>query len=252
MNHRKTSEQTSEILKKSKAVLTNGHFVYTSNKDGPCKPGDGNHGGGYVNKDALFPYADLITKLCGFFAEYFIEYNVEVVIAPAIGGVVLSYCTADILSMAGSKKVLSVYAEKVEKPGSALWHICFGLRKLWKKIPQLGQPSKNDFVIKRGFDKLITGKRVLVLEDVITTGGSIKKVIDAVRGCGGTVVGLGAICNRSGKSVCDVLDVPVFFPLIEIPFETWDEKDCPLCAKGVPINTDVGKGREYLARKQRG
>ncbi len=109
------------------------------------------------------------------------------------------------------------------------------------------------FVIRRGYDKLVAGKRVLVVEDVLTTGGSAKKVVEAVRAIGGEVIGLGVLCNRGGITPQDVGDVPELFALVNVKLDAWDEEECLRtgpCSKGIPINTDVGKGREYLAKKQ--
>ncbi|MDD2758579.1 MAG: phosphoribosyltransferase family protein [Patescibacteria group bacterium] len=185
-------------------------MVYTSGK----------HGDAYVNKDAIYPYTADIFFLCYDLAGEFTNLTdngprPEVVIAPAIGGVILSQWTAHHLG------ALALYAEK----------------------------DGDLFVIKRGYDKLIKGKKVLVVEDVITTGGSVKKVVEAARACGGEVIGVGALCNR-GKITAGDLDVPQLVSLLEIPLKAYEEADCPLCKAGVPINIDVGKGREYLQRKQ--
>ena len=104
-------------------------------------------------------------------------------------------------------------------------------------------------VFARGYDKLIPGKKVLVVEDILTTGGSAKKVVEAVRSCGGEVVGLGVLCNRDNVKAEDVGDVPELFALTNVQMESWPEKECPLCVEGVSINTEVGKGREYLDKK---
>jgi orotate phosphoribosyltransferase len=89
-----------------------------------------------------------------------------------------------------------------------------------------------------------------VVEDVITTGGSVKKVIEVTRALGGNIVGLGVLCNRGEITVENVANPPKLFALVNIKLDAWDEGECPLCAQGVPINTDVGKGREYLTRKK--
>ena len=209
-------QQVLAILAKVGAVITDSHIVYTSGK----------HGTAYVNKDAIYPHTEEISSICRAMATEFRHENVEVVIAPAIGGVILSQWTAHHLSQMTDHEVLGVYAEKSE--------------------------SSDAFVIKRGYDKIITGKNVLVVEDVLTTGGSVKKVIEATRAVGGTVIGLHVICNRGGIRHQDVANPPLLFALANITLDAWDEADCPLCAKGVPINTDVGKGREFLARKKAG
>lgn len=178
-----------------------------------------------MNKDAVYPHTRVTSRLCRSLARRFASENVDIVIAPAVGGIALSQWTAHHLSEITGYEVLSIYADK-EADGS--------------------------FVIKRGYDRLIPGKNILVVEDVLTTGGSVKKVIEATRALSGNVVGLGVLCNRGGITPADVAEPPILLALLNVKLDAWDEADCPLCAQGVPINTDVGKGREYLARKQAG
>jgi orotate phosphoribosyltransferase len=207
-----TEKQILDILAKIHAVITDSHLVYTSGK----------HGSAYVNKDAIYPHTEITSQLCEEIARHFASSGVEVVIAPTTGGVILSQWVAYHLTKITGREVFGVYAEK----------------------------DGDGFVIKRGYDKILAGKKVLVVEDILTTGGSVKKVIDASRAVGGDVIGLGALCNRGGITVADVSNPPELFALMTIKLDTWDEADCPLCKKGVPVNTDVGKGREYLAKKK--
>lgn len=202
------------LLAKVGAVITGSHIVYASGK----------HGTAYVNKDAVYPHTKETSELCRAIAKKFRSDGVQVVIAPAIGGVILSQWVATHLSELTGSEVFSVYAEKAN--------------------------NGDTFVIKRGYDKLVAGKNVLVVDDVITTGGSAKKVVEVTRAIGGNVIGLGALCNRGGVTPQDVADIPKLFALVNIKLDAWDEAECPFCAKGVPINPDVGKGREFLARKQ--
>jgi orotate phosphoribosyltransferase len=202
------------VLGEVGAVIADSHIVYTSGK----------HGTAYVNKDAVYPHTAETSRLCRAIAERFRDDNVEVVIAPAIGGVILSQWIAHHLTEMNGYEVFGVYAEKSE--------------------------SGDVFVIKRGYDKLIAGKNVLVVEDVLTTGGSAKKVVEATRAIGGNVVGLGVLCNRGGITPRDVADVPKLIALVDVKLDAYDEAMCPLCERNVPINTDVGKGREFLARRR--
>ena len=206
-------QEVLRVLGKVGLVIANSHIVYTSGK----------HGTAYVNKDAVYPHTKETSDLCRAIAQQFANDGVEVVIAPAIGGVILSQWTANHLTELTGSEVLGVYAEKAD--------------------------SGDAFIIKRGYDKIVAGKNVLVVEDVFTTGGSAKKVVEATRAIGGKVIGLGVLCNRGGITTQDVADVPELFALANVKLDAWDEADCPLCAQSVPINTDVGKGREYLARK---
>ena len=222
-------QEVLEILGRVGAVINDSHIVYTSGK----------HGTAYINKDALYPYTGYTSDLCREIAEQFTNYSVEMVIAPAIGGVILSQWTAHHLSKINGYKVLGVYAEKeilaIPDPEG-------------KSRPCYVETG--NFIIKRGYDKLVAKRNVLVVEDVLTTGGSAKKVIEAVRIIGCNVVGLGVLCNRGGITPQDVANPLKLFALTHVKLDSWEEADCPLCAQGVPINTDVGKGREYLARKE--
>ena len=201
-----------ETLARVGAIIVNSHIVYTSGK----------HGDSYVNKDAVYPHTDITSQLCEQIAQHFAKSNVDVVIAPAIGGVILSQWTAHHLSRICGKEVQSVYAEKAM--------------------------DSDEFIIKRGYDKIIAGKRTLVLEDVLNTGGSVQKVIVSARALGADLVGVGALCNRGDLSA-QKLDVPELFALVKVSLGAWDPEDCPLCQKHVPINTEVGKGRDFLAKQ---
>lgn len=208
-------KSSSEILASVGAIVTDDHFVYKS----------GRHGSVYVNKDALYPYTQATSVLCERLAEPFsiLENMIHVVVAPAIGGVILSTWTAHHLSLMQGNTTLSVYAEKAEN---------------------------DTFIIKRGYDKLIADKEVLIVEDVLTTGDSAKKVVDAVKAFGGRVRGVSVLYNR-GNVTKETLGVPRLRSLLDFAFEMIDEAECArtgLCAKGVPINTSLGHGREFLAR----
>jgi orotate phosphoribosyltransferase len=105
-------------------------------------------------------------------------------------------------------------------------------------------------VLKRGYGKVVKGKRVLVLDDILTTGTSARRTVAAVRDDGGFVVGVGCICNRSGGAVtADTLDVPQLQALLDLDLVTYAEDDCPLCRGNVPVNVEVGHGKEFLVRQ---
>ncbi len=207
------NKQIKDALEKIQAVITDSHLVYTSGK----------HGSTYFNKDAIYPHTEVTSMLCEEIAKHFASKGIEVVIAPAVGGVILSQWIAYHLTKITGREVLGVYAEK----------------------------DGDEFVIKRGYDKLSAGKKVLIVEDILTTGGSVKKVIDVARKIGANIMGLGVLCNRGGIKPEDVSNPPELFALINVNFDAWDEKDCPLCAKNMPINTDVGHGRKYVQEKSK-
>ncbi|MDD5098409.1 MAG: phosphoribosyltransferase family protein [Candidatus Pacebacteria bacterium] len=210
-----TDDLENRALKVFRSVkaITNGHFVLTSSL----------HAKTYINKDAVYMHPQRISWLCRLIAKEFYKDEIEVVVAPAVGGVILSQWVAYHLFKLTRRDVLAVYAEK----------------------------ENSGFVIKRGYEKAIFGKRVLIVEDILTTGGSVKKVVDLARANGGIVVGVAALCNRGGVTTDDISSPPKFFTLIDIEIKTWTEEKCPLCKEFVPINSDIGKGREYLAEKAR-
>jgi orotate phosphoribosyltransferase len=92
--------------------------------------------------------------------------------------------------------------------------------------------SEGAMTLRRGFH-IEPGSRVLVVEDVVTTGGSTREVMDAVTGDGGVVVGVGAIVNRSGR---ENLFAPLpFTALLTVDVPTYPPESCPLCVSGVPL-----------------
>lgn len=202
-----------ELLTGTGAIITDSHIVYTS----------GRHGSSYVNKDAVYPHTKIISSLCKKMADEFKGQKIDAVCGPTVGGVILAQWVAHFLSEMDGKNILAVYSE-VDENGNR--------------------------ILKRGYDKLVKGKRVLVVEDILTTGGSVAKVVSVLAAAGATVVGCSALVNRGGVSEKEVGNVPILKSLIKIDMTSWEEKECPLCKSGKPINTDVGKGREYLTKKQ--
>ena len=188
-----------------------GHFVGAS----------GLHMDTYVNKNAMYPFTREMSALCRSIAETFKGKGIEAVVGPSTGGIILSQWVAYHLSELEGKEVYSTYADKDEAQG---------------------------FAIRRGYDALIKDKKVLVVEDLVTTGGSLKKVIIATRAAGAEVVGAVAICNRGGVTK-EVVDNPdEFVSLLTVHLSQWPEADCDLCKGGIPVNTDVGHGKDFLAR----
>jgi orotate phosphoribosyltransferase len=120
-----------------------------------------------------------------------------VVLSPALGGVVIGHEVG---------RALGVRAIFAERQDGAL-------------------------ALRRGFT-LAPSDRVLVVEDVVTTGGSTRETMQVARAAGGQVVGAAAIVNRSGA--VPQFDVP-FAALLEVALPTYEPSDCPLCAKGLPV-----------------
>lgn len=89
------------------------------------------------------------------------------------------------------------------------------------------------------------GKRVFVLEDLTTTGLSVKKTVDTVRATGGKVVAVCVMVNRDPKGVNSKTIGAAFSALGTLKADAYDEADCALCARGIPVNTSVGHGKQF-------
>lgn len=198
-----------EILKKVGALLPNGHFVGTN----------GGHIDTYINKDMLFLHPELTSKVGRLFAEKYKDTDIDAVVAPALGGIILSQWTAYHLSKFKGKEVLAIYTEKT---------------------------SEKDQVFTRGYDAFVKGKKVLVVEDLTTTGASVMKVVNAVKRAGGVVVEICVMVNKNPGAVNSKTLGVSFSALSEYPVFVYDINNCPLCKSGVPINTKVGHGKKFL------
>jgi len=208
-----TNNKILEILKKTGAIIENGHFVGTS----------GLHFDTYVNKDFLYPHIKETSDIGQIFAEKYKEKNIEVVVGPALGGIILSQWTAYHLSKIYGTEVQAVYTEKSEGGGQ---------------------------IFTRGYENFVQGKRILVVEDVVTTGGSLLKTAQVVKNAKGNLVSTCAMVSKTKDLNSDKLGVPFDF-LSSLYVDTYDEKDCPLCKAGVPVNTKVGHGKKFLESKNK-
>lgn len=196
----------------SAGAIKKGHFVYSG----------GRHGTIFVDAKSLFRDSKAISKLCRQIAERFKTSAVDSVTGPANNGVVVASWVAEHLSGLYSRKVVLVPTVKT---------------------------LDDNFFIRPAFRHQIFNQRVLAVEDVLTSGGSAKKVIDVVRALGGNVVGLGALYNRGGEVSRGAIDVVDFFVSVNIPHQSWSEDECPLCKNRVPVDHNFGRGKEFLARK---
>lgn len=211
---RESNQEVIDILKKTGAVISGSHFVYVSGKHAPI----------YINKDYIYPHTVYISRIAEMIAQKYKDSAIDIVVGPSIGGIILSQWTAHHLSLLKDKEVLSVYTEK--------------------------QPDK-DQIFTRGYDTYVRGKNVLVVEDIVTTGGSVKKVIDSVQKEGGRVVATCAIVNKDPENINPSFIGTPFDYLAIVGMDVYDEKDCPLCKAGVPINIQMGHGKKYLETKNK-
>jgi orotate phosphoribosyltransferase len=195
------------------AIITGSHVVYAS----------GRHGSVYVNKAVLYEHSLLTeTTSTDLVAPYDPE-GIDVVAGPTVGGVILAQWGAWHLSQRRSAgETLAVFAEEETVDGAKRRY--FG----------------------RGYDDVVRGKRVLVVEDVVTTGGTLRQVIDAATALDAVIAGVSILCLRGGAEARERIGMPIR-ALLELPQESWAPEECPLCRAGVPVNTAVGKGKAFLA-----
>jgi orotate phosphoribosyltransferase len=186
-------EEIRELLFQTQA-LKKGHFRLTS----------GLHSEQYVQCALLLREPPIAEKVCKALADKFRDENPEVVVGPAIGGIIAAYEVARSLGVPG------IFAER----------------------------ENGKMTLRRGFG-VEKDQRVLVIEDVITTGGSSQEVVELLQGLGAKVLGVGSIIDRSGGKT--KLTVP-FKSLIQLDIETYQPENCPLCAQGVELVKPGSRG----------
>lgn len=162
----------------------------------------GMHSGIYLEKFQVLQYPKYTEKLCQMLARHFSDFNVQVVAGPTTGGVIIAYEVARQLGVRG------IFAEREDK-GRAF---------------------------RRGFS-IAAGERVLVVDDVLTTGGSIREVIAEARRHGGEVVGVGVLVDRSGGKAD--FGVPLF-SCYQLSIPSYTPEECPLCRSGVVLTKPGG------------
>jgi orotate phosphoribosyltransferase len=175
-----------EIFEKSGALLR-GHFLLTS----------GRHSNVYFQCAKVLQYPGYAEKICGLISDHYHDLEIDTVIAPAIGGIVVGQEVARQLNKR------SIFAEREDKTLS----------------------------LRRGFT-LEKRERVLVCEDVVTTGGSVFEVIDIVQNFGAEVVGVGYIVDRSNGKVD--FGYPQF-STIKLDAVSYIQDDCQLCKAGIEL-----------------
>ena len=210
--------ETVQILRAAKAIIEHDHFVYVS----------GDHGSGWIDKDVIYPHTEQISRLAQLLAPIVADLKPDIICGPATGGLILSQWLGHHL------KVQSVFAEhhtvkadKEHDPG-LLGH----------------------FILRRNYDKLVKGKRVLVVDDIVNTGHSIRQTADAVRRNGGEPVAAAAICTRGNASGVEAIGVEDFRYLLEFKIPSWSAESCNLCKTGVAVNTHYAHGLEFIEQMQ--
>ncbi len=157
----------------------------------------GRHSDKYMQCAKIFQNSKYSVPLCGELVEKYKNDNIEVVIGPAIGAIQMAYEVGKQLG------VKNIFAER----------------------------ENGKMTLRRGFT-IEKGQRVLVVEDVVTTGGSVREVIELVEQCGGVVAGVGSIVDRTGGKID--FGVP-YKSAFSMDITSYEADECPICKTGAPL-----------------
>jgi orotate phosphoribosyltransferase len=204
--------RTQELFRRSGA-LREGHFLLKS----------GRHGNAYLEKFAVLSNPAATSELCGFWAGEHRDGDerptVDVVAGPTTGGIILAFETARQLGTPG------IFAEEVRAADGTVRR-----------------------AFRRGF-RIERGQRVLVVDDILTTGGSLLAMLPAVEALGGDVVACHVLVDRSGndRSTIESPSSGRVYPLrplwrLDLPTFEAGADSCPLCAAGAPLETPGSTG----------
>ncbi|MEA4925546.1 MAG: orotate phosphoribosyltransferase [Syntrophomonadaceae bacterium] len=162
--------------------------------EGHFKLTSGRHSNRYMQCAQVLQYPAFTEQLARHIADKFADVKIDYVIGPAMGGIIVAYEVARQLGVPG------IFCER----------------------------ENGKMALRRGF-KLEPGQKVLVVEDVVTTGGSVVEVMDIVRQSGAEVVGVGVLVDRSGGKVDFGVKTE---PVLAMDIESWEASACPLCQAG--------------------
>jgi len=179
-----TNEQAQEIFTASGALME-GHFKLTS----------GRHSNRYMQCAQVLQFPEYTEQLAAHIAEKFAGEKIELVIGPAMGGIIVAY------EVARQLKVPGIFCER----------------------------ENGKMALRRGFT-IYPEQKVLVVEDVVTTGGSVVEVMDIVKQAGGLVAGVAVLVDRSGGKVDFGVRTEA---VLNMEIESWEADQCPLCQAGM-------------------
>ena len=170
----------------------------------------GRHGADYLEKFRILEDPAATVQLAGMIADHFRPMQPQLIAGPTTGGIILAYEVGRQLG------VDAVYVERGDSGGR---------------------------VLRRGF-AIAPGTRVLVVDDVVTTGGSVAETTACVAQAGAVVIGVGVLADRTAGRFGT--DVPMF-ACLTVDFPSYPPEACPLCAKGIPLAAPRGSGTKVLA-----
>ena len=175
--------------------------------EGHFKYTSGRHGRVYFEKIRIAGRPDLVMELGRMTAELWRDGEFDLVCAPAFGAIVFGFATA----------------------------LCAG-----RSFAFLQRGAAGEMTIRPGFQQMLAGSRVLLVEDVVTTGGSVMESIEAVEKAGATVMGVSLLVDRTDGAFNP--GVPCR-SLLSVSAESWPPEECPMCAAGVPVSVPGSSGK---------
>lgn len=184
-----TEAAVQQLLEETKAILK-GHFLLTSGLHSPL----------YVEKFNVLQHPQYTEMLCRELAERFRGGQVQTVMGPMTGGILLAH-----------------------EVGKAL-----GTRAIFT------ERENGVMTLRRGF-RIAPGERVLIVEDIVTTGGSVREVVKVVEQAGGVIVGVGLLTDRSGGKADFGVPRDKVQALLHLTVPTYTADNCPLCKEGIPM-----------------
>ncbi|HET7875011.1 MAG TPA: phosphoribosyltransferase family protein [Methylomirabilota bacterium] len=194
-----------EILKRTGAYHANDHILLPS----------GHHTSEFIEKTLVTTEASFTEGLGAVIAKHFAPWPIDVILSTGPGALILSHCVA----RAHPSRPTLMYGTKGVSAG------------------------KRRVTLPVEFHRLIRpGTKVLIVEDLISSGTTVRLLTDLVEGLGAQVVGIGALWKRTRKAVVEGKEI---FSLVSRDFPTYRAENCPLCKKGVPLNQEFVKRREH-------
>jgi len=182
---------TEEVMKKFEqaGAIQKGHFKLTS----------GVHSDTYIQCAQVMQYPGFMNNLCSELGKKFRGNDIDVIVGPAIGGIIMAHVMAQVLG----PWVRAIFTER----------------------------ENGKMTLRRSFE-IKEGEKVLVVEDVTTTGSSAREVIEIVKSRKGKVVGVGVLIDRSGGRVNFGVKTE---KLLTVDIKTYLPEECPLCKKKIPL-----------------
>ena len=182
--------KTEEVMKKFEqaGAIQKGHFKLTS----------GVHSDTYIQCAQVMQHPEFMHNLCSELGKKFRGDDIDVIVGPAIGGIIMAHVMARVLG----PWVRAIFTER----------------------------ENSKMTLRRSFE-INQGEKVLVVEDVTTTGSSVREVMDIVKSRQGKVVGVGVLIDRSGGKVNFGVKTE---KLLTVDIKTYLPEECPLCKKGIP------------------